>query len=73
MPKEYKKINLQPGQIKDIQKKYPFATAENSEITSEGGRDTGETFVGNFIVKIIKSPRKHIKAIFRDGAFYKQT
>lgn len=46
------KIGIQPGQHKIINKVFPGYNREKSEILAEAGNDTGETFLGAFLVQI---------------------
>ena len=65
-------LHIQPGQLKDVQKKYPFATSENCTIITEVGNDTGGTFSGAFLVKIKKHLRHKTIARFENGKFIKE-
>lgn len=40
------------GQIKDIESKLGYIPQSRVEILAEGGNDNGNTFSGNFLVKI---------------------
>lgn len=45
-------LKITDGQDKVIKKEFPEYNREKSHIEAEGGNDTGETFKGDFLVKI---------------------
>lgn len=64
-------MNIQQGQLRDLQKINSAAQYENSNVLAEAGNDNGETFKGTFLAEVKTGRSKNVYR-FEDGKMIKK-